>query len=56
MAAFNADKAAFMSADMGHDRSTQMTDEHWQRVVDLLQKWHKKPESIEDKKALKAFR
>ena len=32
-----------------------MTDKHWQRVLDLLWKWHKKPESMEEKKALKAF-
>ena len=36
-AGFNADRNAFIAPEMGHDRSTQMPDEHWARVIDLLQ-------------------
>ena len=41
--AFNADPSAFIPDHMSHDRSTQMSDEHWLKVVHLLQDWVKKP-------------
>ena len=47
--AFNADFSAFIPDHMSHDRSTQMSDDHWQKVVHLLQNWVKKPTTAAQK-------